>query len=84
MAITQRRMTLEEFLQLPEEEPALEYWEGEVIQKVAPQGQHGILQLEFGGLLSRFAKPRKLARVFTELRSTYSGASFVPDIAVYR
>jgi len=28
-------MTLEEFLRLPEEEPALEYEEGRVTQKVA-------------------------------------------------
>ena len=27
-------MTLEQFLRLPEEEPALEYWDGEVTQKV--------------------------------------------------
>jgi hypothetical protein len=33
MAIAQRRLTLEQFLRLPEEEPALEYEYGRVIQK---------------------------------------------------
>jgi hypothetical protein len=36
MAITQRRLTLEEFLKLPEEKPYLELIDGVVRQKVAP------------------------------------------------
>ena len=32
MAITQRRMTLEEFLRLPEEKPYLELIDGMVVQ----------------------------------------------------
>jgi Uma2 family endonuclease len=43
MAIAQRRLTLEELLALPEEEPALEYYDGTVTQKVSPQGQHTVL-----------------------------------------
>ncbi len=44
MAVTQRRMTLEEFLALPEEKPALEYEDGVVTQKMPPQGKHASLQ----------------------------------------
>lgn len=37
MAVLNKRMTLDEFLALPEEEPALEYGEGVVTQKVSPK-----------------------------------------------
>ncbi len=83
MAITQRRLTLEEFLALPEQKPVLEYWEGVVTQKVSPKGPHGRLQLKLGALLEAAAAPRKLAMVFTEVRATYADSSLVPDIAVY-
>jgi len=84
MAIGARRMTLEEFLRLPEEEPALEYLDGEVTQKVSPQGQHGALQYGVAHLFNDYGWPRRLARAFPELRATYGGGSPVPDVAVYR
>jgi Uma2 family endonuclease len=84
MAIAQERMTLEEFLELPEEKPALEFEDGVVTQKVAPQGQHSLLEPGFAGAINQFAMPKKLAAAFTELRTTFAGASLVPDIAVYR
>jgi Uma2 family endonuclease len=83
MAIATKVLTLEEFLKLPEEEPSLEYVDGEVTQKVSPQGKHGVLQLEIGRLLVNFARPAKLAMVLTELRSSYARASTVPDVSVY-
>ena len=84
MAITERRLTLEEFLRLPEEEPPLEYLDGMVTQKVSPQGKHGRLEGKFSEQINRYAEPRKLAIAIPELRTTYSGGSTVPDIAVYR
>ena len=39
-------MTLEEFLQLPEEEPSLEFIDGRVEQKVSPQKKHSATQTE--------------------------------------
>src|SRR5947208_1777259 len=84
MAMPQRRMTLEEFLQLPEEKPALEFIDGTVTQKVAPQGQHSRLQYSITERFNRFAEPRQLASAFPELRTTYAGRSPVPDVAVYR
>ncbi|WP_448564644.1 hypothetical protein [Trichothermofontia sp.] len=38
-----QRLTLAEFLQQPETEPASEYWDGEMIQKPMPQGRHSRL-----------------------------------------
>ncbi len=77
-------MTLEAFLRLPEQEPPLEYWRGRITRKVSPQCQHGRLELTFGAAIDGFAVPRRLGVTFTELRSTHSGASMVPDIAFYR
>ncbi len=84
MAIAQRRLTLDEFLALPEEEPALEYYDGVVVQKMPPQGQHSILQPGLAERINLFTRPRKLALAFTELRATYGEFSLVPDVAVYR
>jgi Uma2 family endonuclease len=83
MAITQR-MTLEAFLELPEEKPALELIDGVVVQKVAPQWEHSLLQPSLAELINRFARPRRLAVATTELRATYGRDSLVPDLAVYR
>lgn len=76
--------TLEEFLRLPEEKPALEYFEGRITQKVSPQPQHGVIQLGFGWMIREFVSPRKLGVVITELRSTHHDTSLVPDIAFCR
>ena len=84
MAITQRRMTLAEFLELPEQKPALEYLDGVVTQKVSPQFDHGIVQGEFTRLVNNVGHPRRMALAVPELRTTYAGASLVPDVAVYR
>lgn len=83
MAIAQQRLTLGEFLDLPEEEPALEFEDGEVTQKVSPKGQHSTLQFRFAERINRSTEPRKLAFAFPELRTTFAGRSYVPDVAVY-
>ena len=82
--IGSRRLTLEEFLALPEEKPALEYVDGEVVQKVPPMTWHAMIQLAFASQLHGFARPRRLAHVLTEHRSTYGERATVPDISVYR
>jgi Uma2 family endonuclease len=83
MAIAQRRMTLDEFLSLPEEKPALELVDGEVTQKVAPQTRHAAMQFEVAAQFNGFARPRKLGRAFPEHRSSYDNASTVPDVAYF-
>ena len=84
MALTQSRLTLEEFLALPEAKPALEYADGEVMQKVSPKGQHSWLQYRFPEWFNRVTVSRQLAAAFPELRTTFAGRSYVPDVAVYR
>jgi Uma2 family endonuclease len=83
MVVNTRRMTLDEFLALPEERPALEFVDGEVQQKVSPSTPHSAITLDFAMAVNLFARRRKLARAFPELRSTYGGMSTVPDVAVY-
>ena len=84
MTVASTRLTLEEFLKLPEEEPALEFTDGAVTQKMSPKGRHAALQAELVKQLDRCGLPGKVARVFPELRATFGGASCVPDVAVYR
>ena len=83
MAITQR-LTLAEFLALPEEEPALELEpDGVVVQKVSPKGRHSRLQLVLCERINQFAEPRRLAMAFPELRVAFGGAAYVPDVSVF-
>jgi Uma2 family endonuclease len=84
MAVMLQGFTLKEFLQLPEQEPPLEFFNGMVTQKVAPMGEHCALQFDCAELLNRLFRPRKIARALPELRVTHSGASLVPDVSLYR
>jgi Uma2 family endonuclease len=86
MALTGRRLTLDEFLALPEEKPALEYLDGVVTQKVSPKMHHSNLQSFFVEVVNVYGRPRRLALAFTELRVTFFGPRWspVPDVSVYR
>ncbi|HEX2172615.1 MAG TPA: hypothetical protein VHL09_09240 [Dehalococcoidia bacterium] len=78
MTIVGQRLTLEEFLKVPEVKPALEYEVGMVTQKVSPQGQHSVLQVEVAEIFNRQVRPNKVARALTELRTSFAGASPFP------
>lgn len=84
MAIASQRLTLEAFLRLPEQEPPLEFWHGEVTQKVPPTGPHGALQSGIVDLIGRAIGPGRPFRIFTETRLIFAGVSTVPDFVVYR
>jgi Uma2 family endonuclease len=78
------KISLSEFLLLPETKPASEYVDGQIYQKDMPQGKHSTLQFEFPSVINRVGKPQKLAYAFPELRCTFGGGrSIVPDIAVF-
>src|SRR5207248_6533352 len=61
---------------------ALEYEDGEALQKVSPKAKHGLLQGELWGLLRGIGGRAILAVV--ELRVTFGGKSVVPDLSVFR
>lgn len=77
------KISLEEFLLLPETKPASEYVDGKIYQKSMPQGKHSTLQSEFPSVINRVGKPQKLAYAFPELRCTFGGCAVVPDIVVF-
>jgi Uma2 family endonuclease len=78
-----KTLTLREFLQLPETQPASEYIDGQVIQKPMPQGKHSAIQGELVPAINGIVRSQRIARAFPELRSTFGGRSTVPDIAVF-
>jgi Uma2 family endonuclease len=78
------KLTLAEFLKLPETKPASEFVNGEVIQKPMPQGEHSLLQTTLCEVINGIAKNQKIAMAFAELRCTFGGASIVPDVTVFR
>jgi Uma2 family endonuclease len=77
-----RRLTLAEFLQLPETQPASEFIDGQIWQKPMPQGKHSTIQSELAPAINAILKPTRLARAYTELRCSFGGRATVPDIAV--
>jgi Uma2 family endonuclease len=84
MAVTPERMSLAEFLKLPEVKPALELRQGTVSQKVPPSGPHITTQFWFGYQVTLFAEPLELARAFPEARLLLGEETYVPDLVVYR
>jgi Uma2 family endonuclease len=80
---SQEKISLEEFLKLPETQPASEYIEGCIYQKPIPQGEHNALQARVSRAINRVGIPQKNAYGLTELRCTFGGGSVVSDIAVF-
>ncbi|MGI8550903.1 MAG: Uma2 family endonuclease [Dehalococcoidia bacterium] len=81
-----QKLTLDQFLALPETEPASEYAGGEVIQKPMPTKAHAILQLYLAMLLHQFLAQTGLGEVFPEWRCIFGPAGqerpYVPDLVV--
>lgn len=83
-SIVRQRLTLEEFLAMPETKPASEFINGNIEQKPMPQGEHSCLQFELCKALNELGKPQKTAMAFPELRCVFGGRALVPDISVFR
>lgn len=77
------KVSLQEFLQLPETKPASDYINGEIYQKPMPQGEHSIIQTDLATAINKIGRPQKLACAFTELRCSFGNGSVVPDITVF-
>jgi len=76
-------ITLAEFLQLSETEPASEFIDGKILQKPMPQGEHSTIQGELVTVINAVTKAQRIAWALPELRCTFGGRSIVPDIAVF-
>ena len=79
-----KTLTLEEFLKLPETEPASEYINGQIIQKPMPKGRHSRLQGKLCAAVNQVTEEQKIAYAFPELRCSFGGRSIVPDVAVFQ
>ncbi|MEB3177895.1 MAG: Uma2 family endonuclease [Nostocaceae cyanobacterium] len=79
-----KNITLEEFLKLPETQPANEYIDGKIVQKPMPKARHSRLQSKLISAVNEVTEPRRIAYAFPELRCTFGGRSIVPDVAVLR
>jgi Uma2 family endonuclease len=78
-----RPLTLAEFLELPETEPASEFIGDLIYQKPMPQGKHSRLQLKLCEVINRVVETPQIALAFPELRCTFAGRSIVPDVTVF-
>ena len=85
---TTAHLTLDQFLELPEQEPALEFdSDGTIHEKMSPNTEHGALQAHLAHLLLSWIAldpPHRRGYVYTELRTNVGGASKLPDVAFYR
>ena len=79
------KLTLEQFLALPDTEPASEYVCGEVLQKPMPGLAHSLLQGFLLVVLRQFLSQTGLGQAGPELRCIFGPPgqerAFVPDIA---
>jgi Uma2 family endonuclease len=78
-----RQITLEEFLELPDTQPASEYIDGEIIQKPMPQKQHSIIQKKLLFAIDPILSDAGIGQAFPELRCTFGGRAVVPDVVVF-
>jgi Uma2 family endonuclease len=78
------RMSLEEFLKLPETKPASELICGEVVRKPMPDDPHSAIQLFLGSLIRAFLLRAQLGKVRSEFRCIFGPPgreqTFVPDL----
>ncbi|MCY6490650.1 Uma2 family endonuclease [Leptolyngbya sp. GGD] len=81
--ISDKALTLAEFLRLPETKPATEYLQGQLVQKPIPQGKHSKLQGKLVTEINSIAESDQMALALPELRCTFGDRSIVPDIAVF-
>ena len=81
--IPEKKITLDEFLELPETKPATEYINGQVIQKPMPQGKHSKLQGKLVTAINQRVEAQKIALAFPKLRCTFGGRSIIPDISMF-
>ena len=83
MSQVAKAITLEEFLRLPETEPASEYLDCQVVQKVTPKKKHSWLQAFLGRRVNNYSEPQRHGVALTELRCTFEGRSLVFDLAYF-
>jgi len=78
------KLSLTEFLALPETKPASEFMNGQITQKPMPQGKHSIIQWELLNAINIAMKASRIGLALPELRCNFGGRSVVPDVVVFK
>jgi Uma2 family endonuclease len=85
---TSAKLTLEEFLALPETEPASELIDGEVVQKPTPTLDHGIIQRLLSFVLTLYLRAHPIGEAGSEIRCIFGPPGgerpYVPDYIFIR
>ncbi len=80
------KLTLEEFLALPETKPGCEYVDGEVVQKSMPDTDHAIIQRLLSFIFSLFLREHPIAEGGPEWRCIFGPPGHerarLPDFAL--
>lgn len=83
---TKTRVTLEEFLALPDSEPGSEYIDGEVIEREMGDEPHSTLTAVMWSILNQWLSTNSIGRVQIEYRCIFGPVggtrAFVPDVLV--
>ncbi|MEO9254890.1 MAG: Uma2 family endonuclease [Tepidiformaceae bacterium] len=82
--VTKTRVSLEEFLAMPETEPPSELIDGEVVQKISPNFYHGTLTSELITQFKIYLRQTREGVVVNEVRHVVRAEErvFLPDINV--
>jgi len=78
------RMSLDDFLRLPEQQPPLEYDDGMVTPKMSPELDHNRIARTMCDEMQRIASERQIGLAEREVRFRGGRASYVPDVSYYR
>lgn len=76
------KISLQEFLEMPETQPASEWIDGDIYQKPVLKIQHSIIQGKLLSAINERGNPHHLVYAFPELRCVFEGSVIVPDITV--
>lgn len=84
--VTATRMTLDEFLELPETEPPSEFVCGRIIPKPMPTWNHGSLAARIAAFFTIYFMKRQEGFVHVELRHAEldEDRAYLPDVSVTR
>jgi len=77
-------ITIEEFLEIPDTNPASELLNGQISQKPMPQGEHSRLQVKLCTNINQVIEALQIGYAFSELRCVFGGMAIVPDVCIFR
>ncbi|WP_342596655.1 Uma2 family endonuclease [Cyanobacterium aponinum UTEX 3222] len=78
----EKRISLKDFLQLPETKPIKEFINGYVYEKPMPKGKHSTIQTFLTTAINQQGFINKKCCAFTELRCNFDERSIVPNISI--